>query len=1118
MKNPKNHSVIFGLALTLLFFSACGKKDNTDETKLPSLTNIKATSLPQNSIKDNSPGKAETENEILRPVIVTILENGLPSHGATASIEYYGTKPSDWTAKTDKNGTAKILIPEKLSSFHLSAVKDGYATVLFYTNRLVKGVTPVHVELNLDEPGAVITAQLIADKEIDENNISARLVHDDYKMGNHLRVATSTACKDKKITFPPVKELKGVKVMVKAKGFADSYSEHFNVRSGEDKTVYVKLLSDVKFRGKAIRSDGVVISNLHFQATPRGLYEEQNNPGHVGINKNTDEDGYFNVAGLLAEHYKLYLETDEAQWIITNVVLFPGEENYMEFIFPEFKYKNVNGIVIYEQSGEPAAGIEIKCYTHNLGRSKSKIITTDKNGKFNVSLPVTVYFRAELVINEPGFAKIEYRVQRNINKPITLMLRETGILTGRVATKSGKPISGVRVNIRPAYDSSKLLGTRKVRWDENAAYGAADKNSSDSDGIYVISNAAAPQAYSVNAYGGEDYFLPGIYDKKVKIEPGQTTVHNITMFQRPVVMVQLKDENGKPVLKYSLLVKTKNNSGSGGRTHSVKLYDNDDWYKFNILRHNKAKLSLHAESEDRRVAEKKNITVDLGKTYKIILHLSNSVPPTVSGFVYKPDMTPHNLYVRARVGRQEMNGQCDHLGFFEIIGMDVEKGTKLKLSTSYKNVGATTNVLAGDNNIEWILSEPKRIRGRVCIEDINTPATNFAVSIYRSNHKKDFHSENGEFSLLPGEHYTKWVTKINVFVFVPGYAPEISEFKLQDPNTYDIGNIIVKNKPATIAGRVIDHEYNPVSARVILKRKDEKSTGFLLRSENDKTDGTFEFSDLPKGKYIVEAHTQLKNLKSELFELRSGENYTLPDLMVVETNAVLVLFKFVLPDGSPAANARVNYFTRLTDKNGHIEKMMVLRSPITYDKLKLRIEDKFYYAEKIEINKNTRNITVNLIQLPDITGTVTLGGKPLDSAKLTFQGDGNYYQSYAYDGKFEVEAKPGKYTVICSDKKTAAIVELSESDPNIINFKSGNGTFEFVYPVKGDWGINFSTKLNNRYVNILNLNAKEDDNGKITELPAGEYSIHAYCHSVSFYTNISVKTTLQPNETKKINF
>ena len=205
-----------------------------------------------------------------------------------------------------------------------------------------------------------------------------------------------------------------------------------------------------------------------------------------------------------------------------------------------------------------------------------------------------------------------------------------------------------------------------------------------------------------------------------------------------------------------------------------------------------------------------------------------------------------------------------------------------------------------------------------------------------------FHSENGEFSLLPGEHYTKWVTKINVFVFVPCYAPEIREFKLQDPNTYDIGDVIVKSKPAAITGRVIDHEYNPVSARVTITMKDGKSTGFLLRSENDKTDGVFEFSDLPQGKYIVEAHTQLKSLKSELFELRSGENYTLPDLVAVETNAVIVLFKFVLPDGSPAANARVNYFTRLTDKNGHIEKKMDLSSPRTYDKLKLRIEDKYY--------------------------------------------------------------------------------------------------------------------------------------------------------------------------------
>jgi len=1114
MKILKNHSVIFGLALTFLFLSACGKKEDTNEIKLPYETRQVKKVAP-----DREPPKPQiqpVESANTRPVIIKVYENGLPSQNATARIEKPDVKPLYWTAKTDKTGTAQILIPKRFSYFHLSAVKDGYATVLFYTNRLVKGVIPVYVELNFDEPGAVITARLIADKEIDKSNISARLVHDDYKIQNYLRAITSIVCKDNKITFPPVKELKGLKVMVKAKGYADSYSEPFNIRSGEDKTVDVKLLSDVKFLGKAIRSDGVVISNLYFSAMPRGLYEERNNPGHVEINKNTDKNGYFNVDGLLPEHYKLFLRTEEAQWIITNAVLFPDEENYMEFIFPEFKHKNVNGIVIYEQSGEPAAGIEIKCYIYNYGRSESKI-TTDESGKFNVSLPVTDHCRAELVINEPGFAKVEYRVQRDIDKSIMLLLRKTGILTGRIATKSGKPISGVRVMISPEYNPSESSTTRKIRWDENAAYRTQGGNLSDSDGMYVISNVAAPQVYSVDTYRREDYFLPGIYDKKVKIEPEQTTVHNIIMFQRPVVMVQLKDKNGKPVLKYSLLVKTKDNSGNGGRTHSVKLYNNDDWYKFNILRHNKTKLSLRAESEDRRVAEKKNITIELGKKYKIILHLSNSVPPTVSGFVYNSDMTPHiDSYICVDVKKQRAGGRCDHLGFFEITEADFIKGTKLKLTVWDGNNRYSTNVLAGDNNIEWILPELKYIRGRVCIENSHSTATNFAVSMGIFN-KKDFRSESGRFSLPLRNHIEREYSKIKVYAFVPGYAPEIKELELGDSNPIDIGDIIVKSKPAIVAGRVIDHEYNPVNARITLINKDGENTGFALHDANDKTDGSFEFSDLPPGNYIVEAHTQLKNLKSELFELRSGENYTLPDLMVVETNAVLVLLKFVLPDGSPAANARVSYFdfNKSTDKNGYIEEKI---RPAIYINWKLRIENQFYYAEDIEIKNDTRNITVNLIQIPDITGTVTLGGKPLDNAKLSFQGDGNYYNTYAFDGKFEVEAKPGKYIVLCEDKKTAANVELSESGPNIINFKSGNSTFEFAYPVEGNWGINLSSKIDNRYVNIVNFDSNEDDNDKITELPAGEYKINAYCRNDNFRTNITVKSTIKSGETKRINF
>ena len=1117
---------IYTLALVLLLLSACGKKDNNNDDKLLSKSNnvktVKTSSATEKSTVDNYSSETDTEDESLRPVIVTVLENGSPSRGAIASIEKWGKKPTFWSAKTDKKGVAKILISAKQLHFRVTASKDNYAIVSFYTNRLTKGTTPIHVELNLEERGIVITAYLIADKDIDEKDVSARIKPEKHTDNQFVSAAVSAICDDDKIVFPSIKKgLKRLKVMVKAKGFAESYSDYFDTCDDEeDKTVTVNLLSGIKFSGKAVRSNGEVITNLSFRATPRGQYEKRGNPGHINENIAPDADGNFEIDGLLPEHYRFSLTTDEAQPIRTNVVLYSDEINYMEFVFPELKYQNVNGIVIYEQSGKPAEGIEIKYKSWNY-RGKEIKTATDEKGNFNISVPITERGGTELIVNEPGFAKIKRRIERYAGETITLLLRESGVLTGMITTEKGEPISGVRVNIEPETTHSKSskasFSSRDSRWEERSAYRAQSEIPSDINGMYVISNAAAPQSYRINAWVQKEYFLPHDNDRKVRIEPGKTTVYDFTMFIKPAVMVKLRDEEGTPVLKYSLRIKTTYKNGSSSGTRSVNLSDENDWYRAETWSRNaNVKLSLRAEDEDGRVAEKKNISIEPGEEYKFILTLSNSVMPDLAGFVYKSDMSPYiDGHMWVNVNRQHGYGTCDHLGFFEITGLEAEKGTIIKLHTNYDNNSFTTNVFAGDDNIEWILPEQNRILGRVCIGDIYTPATNFAVSIMSTHNKKAFYSENGIFSLPIRNYYTKRHTPIKIYVFVSGYAPEIRELELDGSKTYDIGDVIVMNKPATIIGRVIDHEDNPVSANISLMKIKGTGSEHVLNCRNDEDDGTFEFTDLPPDTYVVSAYTRLKSVKSDNFDLRSDETYTLPDLIIIETNSVKVLLKFVLPDGGPAVNARVSYFNKSTDENGFLKEKM---RPGRHDNWSIRIEEELYNTEKFEIKKDTEEITVNLIQVPSITGTVTLDGKPLDNAYLNFQGDRNHYSTRVYDGKFEVQAKPGKYTVTYPEIKVVAIVELSESGPNKINFKSGNSTFEFVFPVEGNWNVSLSRKIDNKSVHIANLNTIDDSSSKITKLSAGDYSIYAYCRDGDFRTNISVKSVLKSGETKKITF
>ena len=147
-----------------------------------------------------------------------------------------------------------------------------------------------------------------------------------------------------------------------------------------------------------------------------------------------------------------------------------------------------------------------------------------------------------------------------------------------------------------------------------------------------------------------------------------------------------------------------------------------------------------------------------------------------------------------------------------------------------------------------------------------------------------------------------------------------------------------------------------------------------------------------------------------------------------------------------------------------------------------------------------------------------MDNKPLDGVYLRFRGNSNSYSATVFAGKFELKAKSGKYIVTCRDKKVAAVVELSQSGENEINFKSGDATLEFVFPVEGNWNVSLSRKIDNKSVHIASLNTIDDTSSKITKLSAGDYSMYAYCRSKDFKTNITVKSTLKSGETKKIKF
>jgi len=806
-------------------------------------------------------------------------------------------------------------------------------------------------------------------------------------------------------------------------------------------TINAKIDRGIILRGNAIRSNGMIISNFTFHASPRGLYEKTGNPGHINTNITTDENGFFEIGGLLPEHYKFKISTDEANSITTNVVLYSDEENYMEFVFPDFQFQNVIGIVIYESSEEPAPGIEIKC---SMKGCKKIITTTDANGEFEVSLPFTKRHGSILKINEPGHAKVRYVLNNYAGETVKILLRETGILVGTIITESGRSVSRVRLVLRPESPKDKSSKTsfsdHDSQW-RNTAASEESKYPSNANGEYVISNVVAPQIYRIELRG----FWNGNFricnkNRKVKIEPGETTVYNIKLRKtdRPNVKVKVKDKDGNSLLNYSLEIESKNKNGAtSSGLRNVNLSQSNDWYRVrSFIREGNGTLDLTVKTDDRRIAKKKNIPIKTDKDNKIILILSEPQQPIVSGFVYKPDLTPYidgyiNGYIDTDHGQLNYRGKIDHFGYFEIIGMNVEKGTKINLSAWINYVMFYTNALAGDDNIEWILPKPKCITGRVCIKNNTTPATNFAISILRPSDKQVFSSMKGSFSFQVGNFKIQPNSKIQVYAFVQGYAPTIKEidYKLDKSNIFNIGDLIVVNKPATIKGRVINHEFNPLRASVSLRNNNNHKRYLDCKADND---GKFEMTDIPPGEYFIEARTRHNSVKSDPFDLHSDETYELSNLMIFETNVFPVTFKFIFQDGTPAAYAHIGYFDKRTDDRGILTEKIY---PLNFGKWSVKTGHKWHDSEEIIIKKDTRELTVKVTCLPSFSGTVTLNDKPLKFASLRFDNGNDCYLCRANYGEFKVNALPGKYTVTCPKQKISAIIELSETAPNKINFK-----------------------------------------------------------------------------------
>jgi len=949
MKIFKNYSVILGLAFTLLFFSACGKKESDDEIKLPLET-------------------AQVAKKVVK-------KHPLKKSGKTKS------------------------------------------------------------SLNLRKhSGVLITAELISENKITPKNLFAEVKIKNNK-STALSIALSTNYNDGQITFPEIKKgLTNLQIIVKADNIAETSSEFFDTLDGKDKNIEIKIEQGVVWQGNVRYADGTPVTNFYLRAIPRGLYENQNNIGHISKRITADKDGDFKITGLLNEHYKLQLFTVNAERIATNVY-FCNQINFINFVFPVAEFYNLHGKIIYEKSDLPAEGIKVK-FTCNP--KKEIVMTTDSAGCFKTTVPKGNYYNQQLIVDEPGFAPVIYGIELNENREIIIFLREVGAVEGNVVTKTGAPIPGIKVKIRPRFNrigkNSKYKERHYYDGRDIDAYSSTADKVTDKDGYYSITRVAAPGTYEADIRSST-YFLPNTKPIEIKVMPGKTTRCDIVLFSQPVVMLKFIEKNGTAILNYSLEADTKAPHYSIGFGSSVHLSENEEWSKVRLgVPSTTAILSLKAQTTDGKVGETNGIAITSGKTNFIVLTAYKTPLITATGFIYDYEMKPiidKDVWAFLPEGGNASIGKSDHLGYFEIKNLGVKPGDEIKLRLNYLNNYYETNVLAGSTDIEWVMPAPKIITGRVCLENSQTPATNFFLglgAVYARQYTA-IDSDNGTFKM-----YVKTTTngeKGKIFAHVAGYTPACAEFNFNDGNICNIGDIILEGKNGTIKGRVIDDSGNPMSVEISISKILDGNYHEIVAMNNNPDDGTFTFKNVPLETIVVFANSKIHSVMSKPIKLKSGETKIIPDLIIVTTNSALVDFEFLLPDGDPAGNADVKYFNKSTDENGELTERIRFGN---YEDFEINLDGQTYYSEKFVINKNTTRIIVKLKFPSKIIGTATIDGKPLNNVQLDFYLNGKYYYANVFNGKFEFEGPEGLYSVFYRKEKYTLKLKLTKDGTNVIKF------------------------------------------------------------------------------------
>jgi len=1102
---------IFGCMIAMgMLVAGCGRKPVPPVQLAPPVAAPQA--VPDAMPDTPAPLPVQDLPTNMRPVRVTVYEYATPAAAARISIENANPSSVWWSARSDAKGCATLLVPLQYTAFRVSAVKPPYAIVATNINNLPKTAAPLDLALTLLNTGVVITAQINAARPALLSNLTVRIQPDNNAGWDHVSAARVADATGPAIILPPIlRGLTGLRLEVTSPRCARSFSAPFDTRDGQDKIVPVTLLEGVLVHGRALRDDGTPAGTFQLSGAPGELYDLPRGAGTVNETVTTAGDGAYVCATFLPNFYRLRATCEQAQPIRTNLLV-DAEGTLLDLTFHAPRFRTVNGKVLIERTKEPVPNAMVQWNEGPL------CATTDVAGVFALRVPVDGQFFGRLSVAHENYAGVQRYVQRGYRgQTLTLLLREAAQIAGTVRYEDGTPVSGVYVNVEATQQptrprASVAFGSENDYWEEHMPCQYATRMPSDAQGGYVVSNVAAPQTYRVDVQGQRCRLLrPEPNAAAISTRVGVVNQCDLTVRRTPTVLVKLLDQQRVPVCAYELLMEyhfgDERGQQGGGRTQAE--VDADGWYCLPewSVRHEAALLTLHATTNEGLAAETNDLRVANTGTNFIVLAGSGTNEPGLCGYLYDSNDEPQvdaQMYAYQEAMRRSLgNARTDHLGFFEFAGAGEATGGMVRLGAYFNDTGYATNVAVSTTPIIWRLPPLRAVRGRVCLERADAPATNFAVAFDLYN-QRAFSADDGRFSMPVEDHSA---TAGMVYAFVGDYAPAQAAFCLDAQGQCDVGDLIVSATAGTLRGRVVSERSQPLSAQATLVRAGARQE--QVSAQTDAQDGRYEFTRLPTGSYQVAAYKsgQSGSVRSAWIALNAQDVVDVPDLVLQMTNAALVRLTFVMADGTPAVGMRVSQLNNATtDAQGTVEDYWRLGP---YDNVFLYIDNDRYFAEPFVIAADTRELRVTLLALERIAGTVTLDGQPLAHGYINLRGEGNrYFSCSVRNGAFSVQAMPGAYMAVCPDKKVASPVTLAAGDQNTIAFVSGTASLTITFPFAATWNASFELNLAGTSVGIAHAAKENTDTLDVNNLPEGAYRVYLYGHASDAQTNMQCNVTL----------